>query len=90
MSKEKQVCINGHDFLAKSHEYVCPWCELAKLHGALSDIRTLVTGCVSIHVEGDYKKTCEAVLTRSLSDIEPKKPTWFVHKWEEEIYRRVE
>jgi hypothetical protein len=58
---------------------------LTEERGALADIRTLVTSCVSQSVDGKFKKTCKAVLDRSLQ-VDHKKPEWFAHEWEQEIY----
>lgn len=80
-----QTCADGHKYYAQSPEYPCPRCQIFRLLGALSDIRTLVTGCVPRNVVGRYKDTCKAVLTRTL-DVEYQRPTWFVHSWEKELY----
>lgn len=86
--KQRQVCRNGHDFYAVSHEYVCPECELSKTRGALDDIRTLVTGCVPLSVDGKFQEICRAVLWRSISGIDHDRPEWYRHSWEREVYEK--
>lgn len=82
-----QKCKNNHQYIANSHEYPCPRCQLIDVYGALSDIRTLVTSCVSPNITGEYLQTCKAILKRSL-DVEYVRPSWFQHSWEQEIYEQ--
>lgn len=37
--KDKQSCVKGHKFIANSHEYVCPTCELEKSQAREAGLR---------------------------------------------------
>ena len=59
--------------------------RLVHASGALGDIGELVTSCVTVGVDGEFRDICKTILGRILSSAhrEHSKPTWYRHDWEE-------
>ena len=86
-----QTCSQGHEFIANSHEYPCPYCQIISKSSALSEIREIVTTCVPYDIEGKLLEICKTVLLRSLNGgVEYLKPKSFRSNWEQEVYATAE
>jgi hypothetical protein len=66
--------------------------RFSQASGALSDIKILVTSCVSRNCDLKTRNIASSVLGRILSSAHDvhRKPNWYIHDFEKEIHERYE